>query len=292
MLADPSNAYNTQHKYVLFSLAEVKSIVLLMDIPGSDPLTLHLFVTFFDIISGSAKSSTGESIAKDVEYHMNQILVVLVDEHQNLPTEVVDIIMAQFLRTSTGGKTKNGEPDDKQSTLLPKEFPEAYNMAKTICNACEGPMGRYVSQYFADIIMNVSNGTEPPKSNGHRRESYAADSEDGDAPPPGSAEADLKELRKAHLLLRELWRASPSVLQNVIPQLEVQLSAENVQLRSIATETLGDIISGYVFFHLYFSAALRFYLNRSISLNAFSLETLSDLIKHGFLTRSGRPCFE
>lgn len=244
-LADPANAYNTQHKYVLVSLAEVKSIILLMDIPNSDPLTLHLFVSFFDIISGSTKNSTGEQIAKDVEYHMTQILVTLVDEHQNLPSQVVDIIMAQFLRTSTGGKTKNGDAqsDDKQSTLLPKEFPEAYNMAKTICNACEGPMGRYISQYFADVIMNVSGGAEPPKSNGHRRASDALESEDGDA-PSGPTEHDLKELRKAHSLLRELWRASPSVLQNVIPQLEVQLSAENVQLRSIATETLGDVVSG------------------------------------------------
>jgi sister-chromatid-cohesion protein PDS5 len=225
------------------SLAEVKSIILLMDIPNSDSLTLHLFSTFFDIVSGSNKNSTGETIAKDIEYHMSQILVALVDEHANLPNEVVDIILAQFLRTSAGAKTKNrdAQTDAKQSTLLPKEFPEAYNMAKTICNACEGPMGRHVSQYFAEVIMGVSGNTEPIKSNGHRRE--CVDSEDGDA-PTGTAEYDLKELLKAQLLLREMWRASPNVLQNVIPQLEVQLSAESVQLRTIATETLGDIISG------------------------------------------------
>lgn len=98
-----------------------------MDIPNSDALTLHLFTTFFDIISGSAKTSTGEQIAKDVEYHMTQILVALVDEHTNLPKEVVDIIMAQFLRTSAGGKNEDVPLDEKQTTLLPKEFPEAYN---------------------------------------------------------------------------------------------------------------------------------------------------------------------
>jgi sister-chromatid-cohesion protein PDS5 len=216
-----------------------------MDIPNSDALALHLFSSFFDIVSGSNKHSTGEQVPKDIQFNMTEILVALVDEHSNLPNEVVDIIMAQFLRTSPGGKNKNKDTqsDDNQSTLLPKELPEAYNMAMTICNTCEGPMGRCISQYFAEVIMNVSGGNEPPKSNGHRRESDAMESEDGDA-PAGNTDHDMKELLKAHQLLRELWRASPSVLQNVIPQLEVQLSAESAQLRSIATETLGDIISG------------------------------------------------
>jgi len=227
------------------SLAEVKSIVLLTDIPSSDSLTLHLFSNLFDIISGSSKASTGEQMAKDVVYNMSQMLVTLVDEAASLPPQVVDIIVAQFLRATTPstGKGKHGETrtDEKQSTLLLKELPEAYNMAKTICNSCPEKMARYVSQYFNDVIMDVSNGA--PKSNGHRRTSDVVDS-DEDEGPAGPTEADLKELQKAHRLLRELWRASPAVLQNVIPQLEAELSAENVQLRLLATETLGDIISG------------------------------------------------
>ncbi|PVH74836.1 hypothetical protein DL98DRAFT_537088 [Cadophora sp. DSE1049] len=242
-LSDPSHAYNAQHKYVLVSLAEVKSIVLLCDIQNSDSLILHLFSSFFDMISGSTKASTGESIAKDVEYHMTQMLVTLVDEAQSLPANVVDIIVAQFLRAATpgGGKGKQ-EVDGKQTTLLPKELPEAYNMAKSICNHCPEKMARYVSQYFNEVILEVSTGA-PPKPNGHRRTSDAADSDDEDV-PAGPTESDLQELAKAHRLLRELWRASPAVLQNVIPQLEAELSTDNVQLRTMATETLGDIISG------------------------------------------------
>ncbi|RDL34437.1 Uncharacterized protein BP5553_07565 [Venustampulla echinocandica] len=244
-LSDPSHAYNNQHKYVLVSLTEIKSIVLLTDIPNSEALTLHLFSSFFDIISGSSKSSTGEQIAKEVEYNMTQMLVILVDEAASLPPQVVDVIVAQFLRATSpnSGKGKHGEAraGDKQSTLLSKELPAAYNMAKTICNSCPEKMARYVSQYFNEVIMDVSATTSKP--NGHRRMSDAADLEEDEA-PAGPTESDLNELHKAHLLLRELWRASPSVLQNVIPQLEAELSAENVQLRLLATETLGDIISG------------------------------------------------
>ncbi|TGO29237.1 hypothetical protein BPAE_0017g00450 [Botrytis paeoniae] len=241
-LANPSHPYNTEHKYVLSSLSEVKSIVLMTDLPNAEDLMLHLFSTFFDICSGSLKSSTDEQISKDVEYNMSQCLVTLVDEAPVVGAPVIDIIVAQFLRAATpgGGKGKHGaKADDKQSTLLLKDLPEAYNMAKTICNDCSDKMSRYVSQYFNDVMMEVS--TSGGKSNGHRKDD--ADS-DGDDAPTGPSDQDLKELEKAHRLLRELWRASPSVLQNVIPQVEAELSAENIQLRLLATETLGDIISG------------------------------------------------
>jgi sister-chromatid-cohesion protein PDS5 len=201
----------------------------------------HLFVSFFDIISGSSKASTGEQIAKDVEYHMTQMMVTLVDESASLPPAIVDVIIAQFLRAAAPGAGKT-QLDDKQSTLLMKELPAAYNMARTICNSCPEKMARYVSMYFNEVIMEVSASSGPSKPNGHRRTSDAVESDEEG--PTGPTEADLKELNKAHRLLRELWRASPPVLQNVIPQLEAELSAENVQLRLLATETLGDIISG------------------------------------------------
>ncbi|KAI4123726.1 MAG: hypothetical protein LQ347_006040, partial [Umbilicaria vellea] len=255
-LSDPSNAYNNQHMYVLQSLAQVKSIVLLTDIPSSESLTLHLFTSFFDILSGSSKSSTGEQLGKNVEFNMTQILVILVDESTNLPSEVVDIVVAQFLRTdpravrTIGGKgKKNGATsaiDDRQATLVLKELPPAYNMAKTICNTCPEKMARYVSQYFNDVILDASassTGNGVGKDRSHRRKSDDLDESDDDL-PSGPTEDGLKELNKAHRLLRELWRASPAVLQNVIPQLEAELSAENVQLRLLATQTLGDIVSG------------------------------------------------
>ncbi|EHK97131.1 putative Sister chromatid cohesion protein pds5 [Glarea lozoyensis 74030] len=100
-------------------------------------------------------------------------------------------------------------------------------------------MSRHIAQYFNDVIHEVTGAT---KSNGHRK-ANDADSEDEEA-HVGPTEMDMKELKKAHSLLQELWRASPDALQNVIPLLEVQLSAEDQHLRLLATNTIGDIISG------------------------------------------------
>ncbi|KAI1104252.1 armadillo-type protein [Jackrogersella minutella] len=238
-LWDPSNAYNTQHKYVLTSLAEVKSILLINDVTNAEELLLYLFSSFFDGVSGSSKAASGEQVAKDVEWHMSEILITLVEESPSLPPPVLDVIMAQFLRAAPpGGRKEKADANGKQTTLLPKEEPEAYALAKTVCNSCPEKMARYVGQYFSEVIMDVSGNSG--HANGHKDDDDS-DEDDGAA---GPSDSEFKELRKAHQLLRELWRAAPTVLPNVIPQVDAELSADNIQLRLLATETLGDMISG------------------------------------------------
>ena len=247
-LSDPTNAYNTQHMHVLQSLAQVKSIVLVTDLPSSESLIVYLFTSFFDMLSGSSKTSTEEPLSKNVEFNMTAILVIIVDEAPSLPTDAVDSIIAQFFRTDprTVGQTgfkgkKNGlgsAVDDKQSTLILRELPPAYNMAKTVCNSCPEKMAREVSQYFTEVIAGAST------SSGVHEKSCRKNSDDRDDLDAGPDEDDMKELDKAHNLLRELWRACPMILQNVVPQLEAELSAEKAELRLLATETFGDIISG------------------------------------------------
>lgn len=256
-LADPSNAYYAQQQYVLTSLATVKSIVLLTDIPAADQLTTLLFTSFFDILAGAHRSSTGEQLGKNVQFNMTAILGIVVDESPNLPSEVIDVIVAQFLRIDPravngfAGHNKKGAKgalDDRQSTFTMKELPASYNMAKTVCNSSPEKMARYISQYFNDVVVDASSssstahkGHSSKVSNRKGKNDAEEDDLDLGASP---TEDDLKELRKVHQLLRELWRACPGVLQNVIPQLEAELSAGNIHLRSLATETLGDIISG------------------------------------------------
>ncbi|KAL2000637.1 hypothetical protein VTN02DRAFT_2838 [Thermoascus thermophilus] len=245
-LADPSNAYNAQHIYVLNSLAEVKSIVLLTDLDSPETLLLPLFTSCFDIVSGSSKASTGEEVAKNVEFDMTRLLVTVIDESPTLAPEIVDIIVAQFLRVDPrvlnhpGKRGKKNEPvvDAKQDTLLLKDYPPAYTMAKAICHACPERMTSHISQYFNNVIIDASapsatNGSS--KHSGNRRVSLDDSDEEGE---------DIKELSKAHRLIRELWRACPDVLQNVIPQLEAELSAESVSLRLLATQTIGDLVAG------------------------------------------------
>lgn len=236
-LYDPSDPYNMQHKYVLVSLTEVKSILLIYDIDDADKLVLHLFNSTFDGISGS-KSKSGEQIAKDVELHLTTMLTLLIDESSgSVSANVIDAIISQFLRAVPPGGVRSREQNGNQATLLHKTEPPAYTMAAKICNGCADKMTRYVSQYFGDVILDSASFAS--KSNGHR----GADSDDEDA-NAGPSESDIKSLRQAHALIRELWRTAPTILQNVVPQIEAELSADNIHLRLLATETFGDMIAG------------------------------------------------
>ncbi|KAI5781164.1 armadillo-type protein [Geopyxis carbonaria] len=236
-LDDTEAPYYQQYIYLLDSLSTVKSVVLVSDIPDSEQITLALFTSFFDICK--------PRVSKNVEYHMTDILVQLIEECNSLPTEVVDIIIAQFLRAvpptvtaPPGKKSIREQHDDTQTKLISAVPPPAYNMAKTICNACTDKMARHICQYFSEVILEAV-----PSKPRKRNVSDSVDP-DGDEEDMGGHEPtfeELHELNKAHTLAKELWKACPPVLQNVIPQLEQEMLAENHELRELATETVGDM---------------------------------------------------
>jgi sister-chromatid-cohesion protein PDS5 len=248
LIADPSNPYNGQHLYVLRSLAEFKSIVLLTDIPSSSSLTSSLFTTCFDVLSGPSKAESGEELSKNVEHHMTAVLSILIDEAPSLSSDVVDVIVAQFLwadpitlASVTSKGKKNAPVDTKQSTLRRKEAPPAYNMAKNLCNACPDKIARLIGTYFSSVIVDFTSSGNLPSKRRHKADS---DDESDDEGTKGPSEDEINDAVKAHRLLRELWRCSPGVLQDIIPHLQEELGTENIQLRQLATETFGDMISG------------------------------------------------
>lgn len=227
--------------YVLRSLAEWKSILLINEIPGSDQLTSALFTTFFDVLSGPSKSDNGEELSKNVEHNMTEVLSTLIDEAPAVKHDVVDVIVAQFLwadpiTLGSSKSKKNIQVDAKQSTLRRKEAPPAYNMAKSVCNAFPEKMARLIGNYFSSVIVDFTNsGT-----------SFKNQARDGleEGASKGPSDDDIDEASKAHRLLRELWKCCPGVLKEIIPHLQDELATENVQLRQLATETFGDMISG------------------------------------------------
>ncbi|KAH9832697.1 sister chromatid cohesion and DNA repair protein (BimD) [Teratosphaeria destructans] len=247
-LASPSDPYSQQYLAILTSLTTIKSIVLLTDIPGSDTLILNLFNNCFDVMSGSIKGGQGEQLPKNVEYHMTNMLCTLVDECTALPNGVVDIILAQFLRADPNAMAHGSRKGDIPASLVVRETSPAYNMARSVCNTCADKMSRAMGQYFSSVLIDASesftatNKTGKPKGKKRTQDESDDESENGlHTPPP---EHDLGEVEKAHRLLRELWRSSPDVVQNIIPQMEAESSAENVQLRAMAVQTVGDMAAG------------------------------------------------
>jgi len=224
--------------------------VLLADVTSPNQLILKLFETCFDILS-----SPGQEMSKNIEYHMTSIVESMIDETQSLPHEVIEIVLAQFMRAdpklahASSSKAKKGAQSAQDETEPPPlaQYSAAYNMAKNVANTCVDKMSRYVSQYFSNVIVTATSSSaersRKTKGRNSRRESSPVEDDDLDGDIGPDTEG-LRQLDKAHRLLRELWRAAPGVLQNVIPQVETELNAENVDIRIIATETIGDMASG------------------------------------------------
>lgn len=89
----------------------------------------------------------------------------------------------------------------------------AYRLAVQVCNATADKLQRHVCQYFTDIIVDQAR------------------------------EERFEEVQTAHNLIVQLNRACPSLLHNVVPQLEEELRVEQLQLRIMATQTLGEMFA-------------------------------------------------
>ena len=245
-LANTTDPYNQQHNAVLQSLTTVKSIVLITDIPGSDHVILNLFTNCFDVMSGGNRG-TGERLPKNLEYHMTNMLCTLVDECETLPAGVIEQILAQFLRINPDLFQPTSKKTAAKTSQVPLEVSPAYSMARSICNVCSDKMAREVGKYFGAVLIDASETVAASKASKPRGKKRTHDesedeSDDGMLTPP--AETNLEEVEKAHRLLRELWRSSPDVVTNVVPQVETEIEAELPQLRTMAIQTLGDMIAG------------------------------------------------
>ncbi|KAA1473006.1 cohesin-associated protein Pds5 [Dentipellis sp. KUC8613] len=93
----------------------------------------------------------------------------------------------------------------------------AFRLAVQVCNATADKLQRHVCQYFTDIIV-----------------AHAPSDED---------ETDLADIRTAHDLIKRLHRTCPGLLHNVVPQLEEELRVEDVSLRTLATQALGEMFA-------------------------------------------------
>jgi len=81
--------YYNEYFHLLESLSTVKSVVLVCDLPSSDMLLHEIFKDLFSIVK--------RDFTRKVELYMADILVALIDECNSLPSDVLEVLMAQFI---------------------------------------------------------------------------------------------------------------------------------------------------------------------------------------------------
>ena len=240
-LANPTGSYYQQYAEILSSLANLRSIVLVTDLHGSENLILTLFTNCFDALSGNIKGASVEPVAKTIQYNMNLALSAIIQEVGTLPDGVLDVLLAQFLRADPDTLAKSGAAPPKSLD----DISPAYNVARSICSQCTSPLSSAVANFYTAVLINASEApSKLGKARGRKRthDESEDDSDDGIMTPP--AEQDFRDIDRAHRLLRELWRTSSDVIDGVVPQVATEMQLENVQLRALAVQTVGDMIAG------------------------------------------------
>jgi sister chromatid cohesion protein PDS5 len=134
---------------------------------------------------------------------MTDILLLLLEESTTIPSSVLETLVAQFL------------PSNATSS------PSSFRMVSDVCSPVADKLQRHVAQYFAELISSAMEGME-------RNEG------DGD-------EEMEKDVLTAHSLIKSIAGSCPALLLNVIPQMEAELIHEHNPLRSLATQTLGEL---------------------------------------------------
>lgn len=240
-LANPTGSYYQQYAEILSSLANLRSIVLITDLPGSENLIMTLFANCFDVLSGDIKGTSVETVAKTIQYNMTIALSAILQEGGKPPDAVLENLLAQFLRADPDAMAKN----DSSVFKSLDDISPAYNVARSICSQCSDPLSNAVANYYTSVLLDASEAPSKfSKSKGRKRthDESENESDDGMVTPP--AEQDFKNVEKAHRLLRELWRSSSDVIDGVVPQIASEMKAENVQIRTLAVQTVGDMVAG------------------------------------------------
>nr|WJN24942.1 cohesin maintenance factor [Pseudozyma pruni] len=191
-LSKPNGPQYAEYFYLLENLSNVKSVVLICDLANADELMTDYFKGFLDLAR--------PDMSKNVEICMADVLVQLIDECVTLPSEVLDLLLANFTPKAV------------------KHNPSAHRIAVEVCSNTKDRLQKNVAQYFNEVILSATSEDDQDER--------------------------LETLQTAHSLIVQINRVVPSLLLNVIPQLEEELRAEDVQLRVLATKVLGQMFAG------------------------------------------------
>ncbi|KAI9620288.1 hypothetical protein H4Q26_013858 [Puccinia striiformis f. sp. tritici PST-130] len=201
----------TYYLHLLESLANVQSIVLVCDVPQSEELIIEVVQVLFKMVN--------TEMSQNFLLLFADLCVQIINAASpTIPPTVVNLLLEQF------------KPKQVKSN------PAAYRLAIDICNACEDRLKQYVCRYFNDLLVHALKAAGID-----RVDSDELDNEQsGDDRP---TKKSFNELETVHNLIQSVYHVCPGLLQSVIPQLEAELKRDQVQLRVLAVQTLGQMFS-------------------------------------------------
>ena len=206
-LCDPQNPFVQHQTYLLKRLAEVKSIILITDLPDSEKLIDQVFEVLYELASHKDFPRNLEPLASD-------ILSEIILETDQISTAVLKRILNRLLTDSADGAIMTGGGISNPG----------FNFSIAICEANVDRMSRQIAKLFSEMLYeNTSKGG-------------------ADADESLRSALVLENLRKVHRLAILIWKYVPEMLLALIGLIDDELKAEDEKIRVLATDTIGQMI--------------------------------------------------
>ncbi|CUM64062.1 uncharacterized protein PRCAT00001650001 [Priceomyces carsonii] len=210
-LGDPETPYFQQQCYILKRLAEVRSIILITDLPDAEHLIELLFETLYHLSS--------KDFSRKLEPLAADILSEVIAEAEVIPTKVVKLVIEKFLTNDVESTTINSKGKITNPALA---------FSVQVCELNLDRMSRQIAQMFSEMLYESTEHSEltgKTASNHNFKNSKAFES-----------------LLKIHRLSIKIWKYVPELLSSIMALIDDELNAEDDLIRGLATETIGHII--------------------------------------------------
>lgn len=161
---------------------------------------------------------------KNLLSHVAEVLIQIIDEASQLPSELVDVLLAQFLPKNV------------------KANPTSLGLAVEVCNQTAEKLQRYIAEYFTEVLV-PSNEDEDDEDVDSEPETTKSTKKGKNGKSGPASKTDDSEFVLTHDLIKCIARTCPQLLANVIPLIEEELVSEDTGVRILASRTLGDMFS-------------------------------------------------
>lgn len=212
-LADDENPYFPQQEYLLKRVVEVRSIILITDLPESELLIETIFDNFYQLATKNFPTKLQPLVC--------DMLSEIITETETIPHNVLKLILDKFL-------SSNSVLINNANISNP-----ALNFSLHICENNIDRMQRMIAQYFSESFYDLAKEITINNDNNDLIITNKM---------KNSIDNALQNLKKNHKLAVQIWKYIPELLNSVISLIEDELNADDEKIRILATETIGQII--------------------------------------------------
>lgn len=217
-LGDQENPYFEQQCYLLKKLAEVRSVILITDLPDSQELIESLFDVFYNLAS--------KDIPSRLEPVISDILSEVISESETVPHNVLKVILNEFLSNASQGPITSGVKLHSNNLGL--------TISIKVCESNLDRMSRLLAQFFSEILYENTTDVEQVDA--------VANGNSGLNHENIKRMKALENLKKVHKLSIQIWELLPELLNSVLGLIDDELNADDESIRILATDTIGRMI--------------------------------------------------